>query len=709
MSLNASTSESRAHRAAFAALALFVGALLSFASANAAEVRVQGLGWFGSREATRVLNLLLGEQAAASIDAAAIEDAALILFHKLEADGYLQPRVTAEITAVEGDVSEHVLPPDLSAPLPRPLAAQRVVFRVDRGVRYTIREIEFVGLATMKPDDAREFFVGQTMLVPLAAERVYSPRGVRQSAGNLEAELRLRGMADATVEVTEQEVDDRTGAARIRVVVHEGRLWRVRGLDYEVSGSGPTPPTDLLQARVGRRWSSVWRQDTQSALRRWYFERGHPDVSMQLAAAETKASDPDEHAVHVTVRITPGAQVRLGEIRFVGHESTREESMRRLVQAEPGDLLNPIELDDSQARLARLGIFDRVDLRYTAGSEPDSRDAVFAVREGRRQEINLLAGYGSYEQFRGGVEWNHFNLWGRAHSHRLQLVQSMKSSSGDYRYTVPDVFGTKINGTARLFGLRREELAFVREEYGANLSISRPIEPLGATSALSYTFRRVRNSRNELATREIDETQANIASLDWRLVRDKRDNPLVPRRGHRVIVQVETASKVFGGEVDYQQFTIGGSYHTTWGRGRWVHVGLEHALVTTFGAEDDSALPVSVRFFPGGDGSIRGYNRGEAAPRTATGAFIGAKSYVQLNLELEQALTPKISAVVFFDSLGVSARLAEYPWEELLTSAGVGVRYHTLIGPVRLEYGHNLNPRPRDPSGTLLFSVGFPF
>src|SRR6185295_13117402 len=101
--------------------------------------------------------------------------------------------------------------------------------------------------------------------------------------------------------------------------------------------------------------------------------------------------------------------------------------------------------------------------------------------------------------------------------------------------------------------------------------------------------------------------------------------------------------------------------------------------------------------------------RGEAAPRGANGLFVGAKSYVQANIELEQALTPRWSAVVFGDALGTAARLADYPFNQELYSIGVGVRYQTIIGPVRVEYGHNLNPRRGDPSGTVLVSIGFPF
>jgi outer membrane protein assembly factor BamA len=352
-------------------------------------------------------------------------------------------------------------------------------------------------------------------------------------------------------------------------------------------------------------------------------------------------------------------------------------------------------------------VFDRIDVTYAPGPD-DTRDLNFAVREGRRREVNLLAGYGSYEQLRGGVELRHFNAFGRAHTSSLKLVQSMKSSQGDVLYSVPELFGTTVDGSTRLFGLRREELSFLRQEYGANASLR---WPLGRGSSLTtgYTFRQLRNTENKLATRLTDETQLNAASVETGWTRDQRDNPLQPRRGSKLFAHLEGASRWLGGEVDFQKLTLDASYHTGWGRNRWVHFGFTHAVITTEGASPGAELPVNVRFFPGGDSSIRGYQRGEAAPRAANGQFIGAKSFLQLNLELEQALTAKFSLVGFIDALGTAVRLADYPFDEQLYSAGLGLRYNTLIGPIRLEYGHNLNPRALDPSGTLRLSVGFPF
>jgi len=428
---------------------------------------------------------------------------------------------------------------------------------------------------------------------------------------------------------------------------------------------------------------------------------------VKLTPQATDAPDGTK-TVSVQAEVTPGPEVRTGQLRFTGNHYTRDATLRRLVRDEPGALLNPIRYDNSQARISQLGVFSNIDLSY---DPPDAatRDIVYKLTEGRRQEVNLLAGYGSYEQVRGGVEWRHYNLFGRAHSSSLKLVQSMKGSQGDYIYTVPALFGSTTDISARLFGLRREEFSFVREEYGANVSLLWKLRRLGVSLTTGYTFKHLRNSDNELATNATDPNQADVASINLGVVRERRDNPLRPRKGYNLHFQVESANRALGGEVVYQHFVVGASYHTGWGNGRWIHVGVSQGLVTTFGAPANSPLPVSVLFFPGGDGSIRGYRDGEAAPRGADGLFTGAKAYTQANLEFEQALTTKWSVVVFGDALGTAARLADYPFSEKLYSVGLGLRYQTVIGPVRVEYGHNLNPRPFDPAGTLQISIGFPF
>ncbi len=685
---------------------LTVAVLACLAQLTAAELHVRGLNWFANRKAEQRLKLLLGAQQGVTLDAAALEDAALVLLSALSEGGYLEPVLTVEVTLPDGSPVKYPLDARLEHPLPRPLVVTTATLQITHGQRFALREVSFAGLRAMKEKEARAFFLGENLLIPLASERIYSPGRLRSGMGNLEEALLQLGYAEAAVTPGAVQIDHTNGQVRARIIVQEGRRWVVGSLQYAIT-DGSEAPAGLMAGRTDQSWTSLWRQDATTAIRQWYYVRGHPDVQVKLTPEVTNSADGTA-TVKVLAQVTPGPEVRLGQVRFTGNNYTRDATLRRLVQDKPGDLLNPIRFDNSQARISQLGVFRNVALRY---DPPDAttRDVIYELTEGRRQEINLLAGYGSYEQFRSGVEWRHYNLFGRAHTSNLKLVQSMKSSEGDYTYTVPELFGSTTDGSVRLFGLRRVELSFVREEYGANLSLLWPLRRLGVSLTTGFTFKHLRNSANELATSATDQNQADLAIVSLGVMRERRDNPLRPRKGYNVHLQVESANKVLGGEVIYQQMVLGASYHTRWGEGRWIHTGLSHGLVTTLGAPDDSTLPISVLFYPGGDGSIRGYRKGGAAPRGADGLFTGAKTYTQFNLELEQALTTKWSVVVFGDALGTAVRLAGYPYTEKLYSAGLGLRYQTIIGPVRVEYGHNLNPRPLDPAGTLQVSIGFPF
>jgi len=685
---------------------LFLIALTGCALLPAAELRVSGLNWFGNRKAEQQLKLLLGGQQGATLDASALEDAALVLLSALNDDGFLAPELVVEVDSPAGATVQYPLDAQLTHPLPRPLSVIRATLQIKRGVRSTLREVTFSGLFALKEKEARTFFLGEVLLVPFASERIYSPGRLKRSLGNLQEALRQQGYAEAEVTLGEVPIDPRNGQVRAAVIVHEGPRWQVTGLRFDVA-DGSAPPAGVIVLEPRQPWTSQWRQDTSTVLRGWYFARGHPDVQVKLTPQAGAAPDGTK-AVTVLAQIMPGPEVRVGAVRFTGNRYTHEGILRRLVPDQPGDLLDPTRFDNSQARISQLGVFRNIALSY---EPPDAttRDILYTLTEGRRQEVSLLAGYGSYEQFRAGVEWRHYNLFGRAHTSSLKLVESMKGSEGDYIYTVPELFGSTTDGSARLFGLRREELSFVRQEYGANVSLLWPLQRLGVALTTGYTFKHLRNSNNELATSATDQTKADVASLNVGVVRERRDNPLRPRKGYNLHVQIDAANRALGGQVVYQQVVGGASYHTGWGNGRWFHAGVSQGVVTTLGAPGGSTVPVSVLFFPGGEGSIRGYQKGEAAPRAPDGQFMGAKAYTQFSLELEQALTSKWSAVLFGDALGTAAHLADYPYSEKLFSVGLGLRYQTIIGPVRVEYGHNLNPRPRDPAGTLLFSIGFPF
>ncbi len=685
-------------------IALVLAAVATL-TADAAEVSVSGFGWWRNREMRQSLERLHEEAREQALDAVAVEDMAFVLIADLESRGYLRPTVRASITPEGGgEARGYVFDESLDTLLPRPTSAAAVRFEAEPGVHYRLKSVEFAGLQSVDEDTARTYFQPGRML-PLAGaeERAYTPDRLRRSESALQAELWSQGRAQAVVNAEVLSIDHESGDVAVRVSVDEGPKWVVTALT--TTGFGEGVPLPERAEWEGRPWSDAVARELADKVRREHHRLGYADVRVKVTP-KVEAPVQNRRLVTPGVTVESGPAVEVGEVRFEGNVVTDEELLRRRARVDSGEPLDPPALDRARARLGRLGVFSQVDLEY--GPEgAEVRDVVFSLKEAPRVDARLLFGYGSYEQLRGGVELTQTNLWGRAHHSRTEFIQSFKSTQGDYTYSVPGLFGEAFDGSARAYGLRREEQAFTREELGGELTARRQLRRWGLEATAGYSYESLTNADNELTTRTTDDETVRVASLNFGLSQDRRDHPLQPHAGWRWFGQLELADRLFGGEVDYQRWQLGASWHREIGAGRWLHVGAQHNGVVTLGFDGDA--PVNKRFYPGGESSIRGYQDGEASPRGADGRFVGAETFVLVNVEIEQALTRRWSLVAFWDGLGMAENLREYPFDEALHSVGLGLRYNTLIGPLRVEYGRNLNPRPGDPSGTLHFSIGFPF
>ena len=150
-------------------------ALICVTQLCAADLSVRGLGWFDNRAAGQKLKLLMGDKQEATLDANALEDAALVLISAQNELGYLEPALTIEATLPDTRVAQYRLDARLEPPLPRPLTTSSATIHFAKGRRFTLREVTFTGLLAMKEKEARALFIGENTMIPLASERIYSP------------------------------------------------------------------------------------------------------------------------------------------------------------------------------------------------------------------------------------------------------------------------------------------------------------------------------------------------------------------------------------------------------------------------------------------------------------------------------------------------------------------------------------------------------
>jgi len=672
---------------------------------NPAKFKISGYGFLGDLQLKKSIELLiLNNQKPEIFDANFVEDASLILASTLRRDGYLQPGVSAQLTLENGERLGFKWEEPLQ-PLARPLRIRKVRFKIHKGVVYHYQQIKIEGLTIMPEKKARAYFVETGLLLPLKVHRVYTPERLSRSLSSLTLVLERQGYEQAKAAVSELSRDDKTGAVNVRVRLEEGRKSVVRSVRNEFFYAGETEPKEVTTVFPNKPYSRLWQQDYIQGLQTNAYHRGYPDTRVELQTVKREQVG-EVIQLDLISKVQCGVQVTLGTVGFRGQKKAKKSMMRRRVRLQEDSLLDRIKVEQGRYRLARLGIFDSVELSYDTVNQ-QTRNVTYKVAESKTTDINLLAGYGSYELLRGGFELERRDILGRAHHARLKVVQSFKSSSGEFVYTMPEMIGQDVDAFINGSGLRREEISFVREEYGGGAGVHKYFKEIFSDLSVRYNYEVLNAAETEfVATDGLQ--NPGVGAIIAEMKHDRRDSPLYPHRGYKVFSTVESATRYLGGDVNYERVEVSTSFHQALGKGTWVHLGLTHGAVVPFGSAANN-LAFNKRFFPGGDTSLRGYQQDQASPKDISGKVVGAETFTLGTVEFEQALTPKWSLVVFSDSLGQARRIQHYPFDTGLYSVGVGLNWRTIIGPIRVEYGRNLNPRPGDPSGTVHFSLGFPF
>ena len=123
----------------------------------------------------------------------------------------------------------------------------------------------------------------------------------------------------------------------------------------------------------------------------------------------------------------------------------------------------------------------------------------------------------------------------------------------------------------------------------------------------------------------------------------------------------------------------------------------------------DTELPIDLRYFLGGSNTVRSFPERELGPRNASGVNSGGEAYWIANVEYVHQIAGVCKAVAFTDAGTLTPDLSSFSGSSIDVAVGLGVRMDLPIGPVRLEYGHNLTPDLGEPPGAFHFAIGLAF
>ncbi|MGW8313709.1 MAG: autotransporter assembly complex protein TamA [Desulfuromonadales bacterium] len=407
--------------------------------------------------------------------------------------------------------------------------------------------------------------------------------------------------------------------------------------------------------------------------------------------------DQEEDTADIELVLDTGPLFYFGETSFEDQsESYTEEFLRRFLSYEEGDIFSHKELHRSRLNLYAADRFDDVQMVPMMDEVVDRHVPVkVKLVPGKRRRLRPGIGYGTDTGARISLRYKNMHSGENPSAHLFDLILAERAQTFETTYTIPQA-GSVDNNLIGTLGLRQEDL----DTYTTRMFYleAEQTHGLGVDKVGSYFLRYLYEDSN------VGNEGDNVTKLiipGVRYFQRYYDDPLNPKKGYQFRVELRGSFDLLLSDLTIGQVITAGSLMLPITRHLTLHPRVEAA--TTIKDNEFSQVPPSMRFFVGGDNSVRGYAYKSRGPKNSEGDVIGGEALLVGSLEAEYSLNDKWGLAVFYDA-GSAFNLSEKM--EFIQGAGVGVRRYTQVGPIKFDLatpvkdGNNHGFR-------IHFSVGF--
>jgi translocation and assembly module TamA len=500
--------------------------------------------------------------------------------------------------------------------------------------------------------------------VPEEVERALQPYGYYEARVESELERGARGVVV---------VLDVTPGEPVRVAESVARMQGAAREDNAVMRR-----VGRLRPRQGERLDHRVYEANKLAIQRRLLERGYFDAELAVHRVEVR-----RRAREAVIRLEwrSGERYRLGQVRFEGAQIDPV-LLRKVVPFEAGTPFHQRELIRLQQRLTDLDYFGYIDVRpepekATAGEVP----VAVALTPGKRSIYTAGVSYGT--DAGAGVQLGLERRWLNARGHKLgvQLDYAERRKSFAALYRIP-AFDWAEGWYAFGANRREEESEFVRNRISELVA-----QRTGRWNEWDLGLAlHVRNESYELGQEGavVDQGQRRLVYPALSVGRKRADHELYPRRGWSARAELRLGHGALGSQTDFAQLLLEGRWIRSFGPRTRLLLRGQFGRTTSDEFDD---LPPSLRFYAGGDRSIRGYGYQEVGPRVGD-QVVGGKHLLTGSVELERMFHRRWGAAVFVDAGDAYDHRDAF---RLRSGAGVGVRWRSPVGLVRLDLAHGFD------------------
>jgi translocation and assembly module TamA len=584
--------------------------------------------------------------------------------------------------------------------------------------------IEFSILGTLD-DNAKgliksgsELWVGQDASVGGSAGLIARAKGDYR---RILAGLYNEGFYAADISITingQQAADFNPGdelplRSSLRVQVDAGDLYRFDEFDIQNRAPLTNDENDQvnlaseLNIKQGNPAKASQVRKTERLLIEEWRQQGYPAAKI---ANRTVKAKHNLNTLSVMLEIDQGQKAQYGTIIVDGADAVDQDFIAYMTGLKSGEEYDPDDIAEAKKRLDTLDVFAtrKIDDSQTidqAGRLP----LTIQVKEKKLRRIGAGATLSSTDGIGFSTFWLHRNLFGKAERLRLEanvegLGQTFKPAELDFSlnatFTKPGVFTPSTNWVSNAFAQREYNTAFEGETGGFSTKLDHAYNKkinVNLGSFIEYSrFKDSFGTRNFLT-----------AGLESALSYDGRDSKIEPTKGFFAKFSVKPFH-----EFEYSNFGVKLDAELK------TYLALDEAGKTVIAARLKAGsimglardqTPANLLYLAGGGGSVRGFTFKNIGVRNAAGTLTGGQSVFETSVELRQRLNETFGLVAFTDAGTVgSGSFVDFS-KQLSMSAGLGVRYYTDLGPIRLDVAVPINPGTDDPKFGVFAGIGQSF
>ncbi len=470
------------------------------------------------------------------------------------------------------------------------------------------------------------------------------------------------------------------GEYLLKVQVDAGEPLQVTSRQLQLSGPGQALPELQTQlASFPLQVGEVLRQDL--------YEQGRAELKARavalgfLDAAFTTHQllvHRGERRAEIQLTLATGPRYRFGSSRISGQGSYPERFLQRYLDYQPGEVFSQAKLGQTQANLLDADLFRSISITPRPEQAEEQQVPIdIELQPAPRHRLRPGIGYGTDTGARTSLRYRNLNLFDLGHELQGDLLLAERQQSLVTSYIIPDPDELHSQTQLRV-GYDRED----NDTYeSSNLFGEIEWQKVLGRNLLGSAFVRLTQEESEIAG---EQTRSQLLLPGARLTWRSADNLRAPQEALQVQLELRGASEALLSDTSLLQFT--GSLT------RRQPLPADFSLLLrlqggTSWQDELRELPASLRFFAGGDRSVRGYRYQSLGPKDADGQVIGGKHLLTSNFELEKRFSENWGGAIFYDLGNAFDSFADY---ELEQGAGLGIRRYTRIGPIRLDLARQL-------------------